>query len=82
MQVILKPLFHRRQECIGIYFEKNAVLQSAVQKEAGAKWSKTYTCWYVTCTGENYLRLKSALENKAELDVDGIEKFFVGKEKK
>ena len=81
MQVILKPLFHRRQECIGIYFEKNAVLQSAVQKEAGAKWSKTYTCWYVTCTGENYLRLKTALENKAELDVAELKKFLLEKRK-
>jgi site-specific recombinase XerD len=81
MQVILKPLFHRRQECIGIYFEKNGLLQSIVQKEAGAKWSKTYTCWYVTCTGENYLRLKSALENKAELDVAELKKFLLEKRK-
>ncbi len=79
MQVILKPLFHRRQECIGIYFEKNAALQSTVQKEVGAKWSKTYTCWYVTCTGENYLRLKTALENKAELDVTELKKFLLEK---
>ena len=81
MRVILKSLYHRRQECIGIYFEKNALLQSILQKEAGAKWSKTYTCWYVTCTGENYIRLKSALENKAELDVTELKKFLLEKRK-
>ena len=79
--VILKPLFHRRQECIGIYFEKNGELQSILQKEAGAKWSKTYGCWYVTCNGENYLRLKTALENKAELEIEELRKFLLEKRK-
>lgn len=40
--VILKPLQHRGDECIGIYFEKNAILQKAIQKDAGARWSKTH----------------------------------------
>ena len=81
MQIILKPLYHRRQECIGIYFEKNGVLQSIIQKVAGAKWSKTHACWYVTCTGENYLRLKAALENKANLEVAALKKFLLEKRK-
>jgi site-specific recombinase XerD len=79
MQVILKPLYHRRQECIGIYFEKNSLLQQAVQQEAAAKWSKTYKCWYVTCTGENYIRLKSALENKARIVLDELKRFLLEK---
>jgi integrase len=81
MQVILKPLYHRRQECIGIYFEKNALLQQAVQKGVKAKWSKTYSCWYIICTGENYLRLKTALENKAELEIIELKKFLLEKRK-
>ncbi len=81
MQVILKPLYHRRQECIGIYFEKNGLLQSLIQKQAGAKWSKTHACWYVTCTGENYIRLKNALENKAELEIAELKKFLLEKKR-
>ncbi len=65
MQVVtVKPLQHRGLECIGIYFEKNTLLQQSIQKEAGARWSKTNTCWYIPCDEENYLRLKTALEDK------------------
>lgn len=56
-------------------------MQQAVQQQAAAKWSKTYKCWYVTCTGENYIRLKSALENKAELEITELKKFLLEKKK-
>ncbi|MGN6539961.1 MAG: tyrosine-type recombinase/integrase [Ginsengibacter sp.] len=79
--VILKPLHHRGQECIGIYFEKDAILQKAIQKDAGAKWSKSNVCWYVQCTGENYILLKTALENKARLETDELKKFLLEKRK-
>lgn len=79
--VILKPLQHGGKECIGIYFEKKAVIQSAIQKGAAAKWSKTHSCWYVPCTGENYLQLKTALKNKAELKISELKKFLLEKRK-
>jgi len=81
MQIILKPLHHRGLECIGIYFERNAVIQSAIQKDAAAKWSRTHGCWYVPCTVENYLHLKTALENKAELEIAELKQFLVEKKK-
>ena len=64
MQVILKPLYHRGQECIGIYFEKNALLQSLIQKNV-AKWSRTNKCWYVPFSESNYLLLAKSLFGKA-----------------
>ncbi|MGN6298256.1 MAG: tyrosine-type recombinase/integrase, partial [Ginsengibacter sp.] len=82
MQVVtVKPLQHRGLECIGIYFEKNALLQQSIQKEAGARWSKTNTCWYIPCNGENYLRLKTALEDKAELEITELKKFLLEKKR-
>ena len=36
-EVILKPLHHRGQECIGIYFENSFSLNGAIRKQAGAK---------------------------------------------
>ena len=81
MRVILKPLFHRDQNCIGIYFEKNAVIQAAIQKQTSGKWSRTNSCWYVPCTGDNYIRLKTALENKAELEISELKKFLLEKKK-
>lgn len=80
--VILKPLFHREQECIGIWFEKDGLLQSSIQKQADAKWSKTHHCWYVKCTGENFLRLKTALEGKAVLDTTNLKNYLLEKKSK
>ena len=80
--ITVKPLHHRGLECIGIYFEKNVVLQQSIQKSAGAKWSKTNKCWYIPCDGESYLRLKAALETKAHLEVAALKEFLLDKKRK
>lgn len=67
-KVILKPLHHRNQECIGIYFENSSVLNRAIQKNAGAKWSRTNKCWYVILSKESYNKLAFALKGKAEIE--------------
>ena len=36
-KVILKPLQHREQECIGIYFENNSAINNAIRQKAAAK---------------------------------------------
>ncbi|HEY5391475.1 MAG TPA: tyrosine-type recombinase/integrase [Hanamia sp.] len=74
--ITLKPLQHRGQECIGIYFERNVILQSAIQKEADSRWSKTHKCWYITCTRGNYLLLKTALADKAILETGELKTFL------
>jgi integrase/recombinase XerD len=66
--ILLKPLQHREQECIGIYFENSTVLNGLIRKQAGAKWSRTHRCWYVPLSKENYNRLFSALQGKAVID--------------
>ena len=45
--IVLKPIFHRGKECVGLYFDKNPVLNSLIQKLAGVKWSHTHKCWYI-----------------------------------
>ncbi len=50
--VTLKPLHHRGQECIGIYFENSSKLNGAIRKGAGAQWSQTHKCWYVPLSGK------------------------------
>ncbi len=75
--VLLQPLFHRGQQCIGIYFPRNELLQNLVQKQAGAKWSHTNKCWYLPCTKENFLLLGKALFTKAVLDIGVLKKFLI-----
>jgi site-specific recombinase XerD len=77
--VILKPLQHRGKECIGIYFEKNVAIQSAIQKSTSAIWSKTNRCWYVSLSKENYQQLATILKGKADLKNEELKKYLVGK---
>jgi hypothetical protein len=70
--VILKPVYHRAQECIGIYFSKNAIIQSLIQKHVGARWSKTCACWYAPLSKGSYEELVHALKGKAILHDDDL----------
>jgi site-specific recombinase XerD len=79
MQVILKPLYHRQQECIGIYFEKNAIIQKAIQKGAGAKWSKTHTCWYVPLSKNDYGKLSKVLKTNGDIKNDELREYLLQK---
>ncbi|MEP6596276.1 MAG: hypothetical protein ABJA71_10035 [Ginsengibacter sp.] len=44
-QVELKPLYHRGQESIGIYFENHPLLNGIIKRLPNVKWSQTNKCW-------------------------------------
>ncbi|MEO6905737.1 MAG: tyrosine-type recombinase/integrase [Ginsengibacter sp.] len=77
--VQLKPLLHKEVECIGIYFEKNAVIQALVQKAAKARWSSSYKCWYVPLSKSNFEKLSEVLKNKVELKIDELKDYLMKK---
>jgi hypothetical protein len=81
VEVILKPLHHRGQDIIGIYFEKNPAIQSLIQKQAAARWSKTNSCWYIPLSKENYEKLSLALREQATLDTGELKKYLLDKKK-
>lgn len=64
---------------IGIYFERNALLQSLIQKEAGGRWSSSQKCWYVTLAEKNYLQLATILNKKADLQTDELKEYLLKK---
>lgn len=74
--VVLKPLYHRGQECLGICFENSPSLNGAIRKHAGAKWSQTNRCWYVPLNHGSYNKVYKALKGKAELDITVLESYL------
>lgn len=69
MQTItLKPLLHRKQECIGIYFAHNSLLKTIIQKLPAAKWSNSNKCWYIPLSRGNYELLAVQTKSTAMLD--------------
>jgi integrase/recombinase XerD len=78
-QVTLKPLRHREQDCIGIYFANNAAINGAIRKYAGATWSATNKVWYILLTKENYTKLSAALKGKATIDNNALHQYLTNK---
>ncbi len=77
MQTItLQPLYHRQQECIGIYCVQNAHLNKCIKEQGGAKWSRTQHCWYMPCTKTNVVQLANALNGKAILQIEPLKKYL------
>lgn len=72
-------MYHRGQECIGIYFERNAVVHSLIQNKTVARWSKTHGCWYCPLSRSNYENLAKVLKNKAFIKIEELKKYLLEK---
>jgi integrase/recombinase XerD len=74
--VLLKPLHHRGQEVIGIYFKNDADLNLKVRKLPAVKWSQTNRCWYVPLKPQSLNYLCEQLKEKANLDTAAVNEYF------
>jgi hypothetical protein len=81
-QIILKPLHHRGQECIGIYFEINYKIQGALRKTGVVKFSATNKCWYTALNKENYNKIFFALKGVAAIEQSALHTYLADKKKK
>ncbi len=75
-QIVLRPLYHREKNCIGIYFSQNRELQNLVQRKGNATWSRTHKCWYVPMDEDNYKNLTHLLQGKAIIDKEPLRSFL------
>jgi integrase/recombinase XerD len=80
-QIRLTPLIHRNKECIGIYFDRDSVLERIIRLQPDVKWSKTHHCWYIPLSETAYRLLMKGLEANAEVDIAAL-KTFLEKRKK
>lgn len=51
MRVTMKPLFHREQTCIGVFFEYTIQLTGLIKQTKEFTYSSTHRCWYTIDTG-------------------------------
>ena len=77
--VTLKPLHHRNQECIGIFYENSSDINRIVKESASAKWSQSNKCWYIILNKENYQKLSAALSGKAKIERSLLDKYLSAK---
>jgi site-specific recombinase XerD len=75
--VILKPFYHRDQECIGIHYPQNPAINQYILKKISAKWSRTNRCWYVPFTEKDYVLLLNELSGKVNLQTSAMDEYFL-----
>ena len=80
-KVQLKPLIHREQEWIGIYYSPSNIINGLLKLKAGARWTQTHKCWYVPLTKAAYNKVWFALEGKAELEIQELLQYLEEKKK-
>ncbi len=81
IDVILKPLQHRGQECIGIYFPIHLKIQGALQKTGIVKFSGTNKCWFAALSKENYNKIFAALKGLAVIEQSELHQYLTDKKK-
>lgn len=80
-QVTLKPLLHRNQECIGIYFQNDSGINNIIRKISGARWSQTNKCWWIPLSKDSYNKLFFALKGKVEIEQTALHHYLTEKKK-
>ncbi len=80
-KVQLKPLYHREQEWIGIYYSPSNIINGLLKLKAGARWTQTHKCWYVPLNKAAYNKVWFALEGKAELEIQELLQYLEEKKK-
>lgn len=73
-----KPIVHKGEKRIAVYFEKNADLISRIKKIENARWSQQKLAWHIPDTEENRIRFKiipNAYTLPSEEGIAQIEKF-------
>lgn len=77
--VLLKPLHHREQECIGLYFEMSFKIQGALKKTGVVKFSITNKCWYTPLSKENYNKIFIVLKGLATMQQSALHQYLAEK---
>ena len=79
--VSLKPLCHRNQESIGIYYQTDSSLNNIIRKLPGVRWSQANKCWYIPLNSDSYNHAYKALNGKAELDITLLKQYLEKRKK-
>lgn len=73
-QLTIKPLFHKGENLVGIFFPIDVALKETIKKLPDAKWSHTNKCWTTANNRENLKELFRLFKGQAFIDYSGMVK--------
>jgi len=69
-EIQLDVTTHREVKVVLIKFTRDTVLEDAVRKVSGVKWSKTHTSWYAPYSVKALNQIKSLFDPISKIDAD------------
>lgn len=67
-----KPIIHKGEKRIAVYFEKNTDLIARIKQLEGARWSPSLVAWHLPDTEENRIRFKITPLSHSLPSIEGI----------
>jgi len=74
--ITIKPILHRGEEQLAIFFPFNKNIDYAVRSVKGVKWTQTYKCWYLPLNKESFETVKNKLNNLGNLDFASTQNIY------
>ncbi len=71
-KISVKPLYHKKQNCLGLYYPIDEQLTKLVKTFPDAKWSKTNNCWYIANHKTNLKELFQVFKGIAYIDTSAV----------
>lgn len=72
--VIIKKLFHREADCLGIYFDKDFEVINEVKQIPKVKFSNTNKCWYIPNENNALSKIIETLKGKVWVDYSALKR--------
>ena len=74
--ILLKPLYHRGEECIGIYYDNYPLLNKIIRKLPKVKWSQTNRCWYIPLNEIAYKQICNTFNKTVDIDNTALKQYL------
>ncbi len=72
--VVIRKLFHRDMNCLGIYFAKDYEVIREVKRIPAVKYSDTHKCWYVPDQADALSGILECLSGRVAVDISELKK--------
>jgi len=78
MQVIvtIKPILHRGEEQLAIFFPFNKNIDYAIRSIKGIKWTQTHKCWYLPLNKGSFEAVKIKLQDLGTLEYSELKVYL------
>jgi len=77
--LLLDTTKHREAQVVLLKFPKDRVLDEAIKKIKGARWTKTHTCWQVTYSVSAINQIKTIFDPICKIDATLLKEKIVSK---